>query len=175
MDSLRDQLIATTDMTKASETMAFFQLHLNDRELLAKLVEIALEGEDAGDAPWAAANVIAEYPSALLRAHENSLRKIAAESWVYLSRPATAALAKLSAGMQTYILTISWWGDDRRSNGGEYAFDASGDAEAMAHARCHLTEQIHLADQSVLTNVSGRLVWENEWLIDRATDRLPPG
>ena len=59
--------------------------------LLGKLVEIALEGEAAGDAPWAAANVIAEYPSALLRAHENSLRKIAAESWVYLSRPATAA------------------------------------------------------------------------------------
>jgi hypothetical protein len=30
-------------------------------------MEIALEGEDAGDAPWAAATVIAEFPAALAK------------------------------------------------------------------------------------------------------------
>jgi hypothetical protein len=175
MDELRDKLIDTTDARKASAALAFFRLHLNDRDLLAQLFKIALEGEDAGDAPWAAANVIAEYPVALLRSHENDLRKIAAEPWDYLNQPAKAALAKFSAGTRTYVLTIYWWGDGERSVGGDYAFDAANNADAMAHARRSLAEQISLADQSALRDEEGLLVWENEWPIDQAKDNLPPG
>ena len=98
MDDLRDKLIETTDRRKAAAAMAFFNERLNDDATLAALVEIALEGEDMGDAPWAAANVIAEYPAALLKRHESELRIIAAEQWDYLNRPARAALAKIEAG-----------------------------------------------------------------------------
>lgn len=94
---LRDRLIETTNMTKAPAAMAYFRQHLNDESLLAQLIEIALEGEDMGDAPWAAANVIAEFPVELLTSHEGELRKIAAEPWDYLNRPARAALAKIAA------------------------------------------------------------------------------
>jgi hypothetical protein len=97
MDELRDKLIETTDSTKADAAMGFFRERLNDPVTLARLVEIALEGEDMGDAPWAAANVIAEYPALLLRAHKGELRRIAAEPWDYLDKPAKAALAKLAA------------------------------------------------------------------------------
>jgi hypothetical protein len=78
--------------------MSYFRQHLNDRAMLAKLIEIALEGEDMGDASWAAANVIAEFPADLLRPYEVELRQIAAEPWDYLNRPAKAALEKLAVG-----------------------------------------------------------------------------
>jgi hypothetical protein len=97
MDDLRDKLIDTTDQRKAEAAMAFFRERLNDSATLAALVAIALEGEDMGDAPWAAANVLAEYPAALLKHHEAELRLIAAEPWDYLNRPAKAALAKIEA------------------------------------------------------------------------------
>jgi hypothetical protein len=97
MADIRDKLIETTDQRKAQAAMAFFKERLNDSATLAALVDIALEGEDMGDAPWAAANVIAEYPAALLRRHEAELRLIAAEQWDYLNRPAKAALAKIEA------------------------------------------------------------------------------
>ena len=174
MDDLRDKLIDTTDATKSSAAMAFFRQHLNDRDLLARLFKIALEGEDAGDAPWAAANVITESPVALLRSHEDDLLDIAAEPWDYLNRPARAALAKFDAGLRSYVLTIYWWGEGERSVGGEYAFDAATDIDAMGHARRSLEEQISLADQSELRDEDGRLVWLNEWPIDQARERLPP-
>jgi hypothetical protein len=96
MADLRDKLIETTDNTKAPRAMAYFRQHLDDRAMLASLIKIALEVEDMGDAPWAAANVISEFPSDLLRAHESELRQIAAEPWDYLNRPAKAALLKLA-------------------------------------------------------------------------------
>ncbi|MBI1200387.1 MAG: hypothetical protein GC203_21210 [Phenylobacterium sp.] len=97
MDDLRTKLIDTTDQRKAGAAMTFFEARMNDGATLAALVEIALEGEDAGDAPWAAANIIAEYPATLLKRHEAELRLIAAEQWDYLNRPAKAALAKIDA------------------------------------------------------------------------------
>lgn len=75
----------------------YFTRHLSDEQLLAALLDIALEGEDAGDAPWAAANIAAEFPAALLARHANELHSLAKEQWDYLSRPARAALAKLES------------------------------------------------------------------------------
>jgi len=75
--------------------MKYFRQHLHDPNLLSALVTIALEGEDAGDAPWAAANTIEEFPVELLAPHEASLRQLSEETWIYLSDPAKRALAKL--------------------------------------------------------------------------------
>jgi hypothetical protein len=56
---------------------------------------IALEGEDAGDAPWAAANTIADFPADMLLPHKASLEKLAAEQWTYLHVPGRRALEKI--------------------------------------------------------------------------------
>lgn len=77
--------------------MAYFRKHLDDREFLESLLEIALEGEDAGDAPWAAANLIVEFPASMLAKHEAALRQLSGEQWIYLNRPANEALAKIAA------------------------------------------------------------------------------
>jgi hypothetical protein len=60
-------------------------------------MNIALEGEDAGDAPWAAANTIADFPADMLLPHKRSLERLAAEQWTYLQVPARRALAKIAA------------------------------------------------------------------------------
>ena len=78
--------------------MGYFRSRLNDPELLAALIDIAMEGEDMGDAPWAAANVIEGFPSAMLKQHKTQLRQIAAKPWTYLSDPARRALRKLDPG-----------------------------------------------------------------------------
>lgn len=93
--NLRELLIWTTSMTTEPMVSEYFARHLSDEQLLAALLEIALEGEDAGDAPWAAANIVAEFPAAMLARHETELQSLAKEHWDYLSRPARAALAKL--------------------------------------------------------------------------------
>lgn len=81
--------------------MDYFQARFGDRELLDALIPIALEGEDAGDAPWAAANVIAEFPANMLRKHEAALRLLSQEQWIYLKDPANRALAKIDVPHQS--------------------------------------------------------------------------
>jgi hypothetical protein len=93
--NLRELLIWTTSKPTASLVEKYFSSNLQDKELLGQLVTIALEGEDAGDAPWAAANVIAQFPPELLANHQAALEELAAHPWSYLHVPAKAALAKL--------------------------------------------------------------------------------
>lgn len=95
MPTLSDWLVMTTSTATEPEAMAYLRSQM-DAETLNELVQIALEGEDMGDAPWAAANVIAEYPAELLKKHVNQLREIAAEPWDYLNRPAKIALEKIA-------------------------------------------------------------------------------
>jgi hypothetical protein len=95
--SLRELLIATTSRDTVGTAMEYFRRHLDDEKLLAALVEIALEGEDMGDAPWAAANTIVEFPAPMFKGHEASLRKLGEEQRIYLSRPANKALAKITS------------------------------------------------------------------------------
>ena len=91
----------TTSTDTFDNAMVHFRGHLEDPQLLADLIDIALEGEDMGDAPWAAANVITEFPAALLRLHEPQLQQIAAEQWDYVSRPAREALAKIASSRES--------------------------------------------------------------------------
>lgn len=100
MKTLRDWLIMTTSTKTFDDAMAHFRGQLENPQLLAELIDIALECEDMGDAPWAAANVIVEFPAALLRPYEPQLRQIAAEQWDYLNRPAKAALDKIASGQE---------------------------------------------------------------------------
>lgn len=95
MRQLKDWLIMTTSTVTYDEAIAHLRTRLDDPEMLAELVDIALEGEDAGDAPWAAANVIEEFSADLLQPHRPQLIALAGESWIYLSDPAKRALAKL--------------------------------------------------------------------------------
>jgi hypothetical protein len=94
--NLRELLVWTTSKPTAPLIEKYFSSHLRDKELLRQLVTIALEGEDAGDAPWAAANVIAQFPPDLLANHRAALEELAAHPWSYLQVPAKAALAKLA-------------------------------------------------------------------------------
>lgn len=96
MSNLREWLILTTQKTTYEKAMSHFRQHYDDQKMLTELVAIALEGEDNGDAPWAAANVISEFPVELLIPHETQLRRIAAERWIYLSGPAKKALQKIA-------------------------------------------------------------------------------
>ena len=96
-ESLRELLICTTDTTTAPMAEVYFAEHRSDPKLLQLLVEIALEGEDAGDAPWAAANTIADFPASMLLVHQDSLEQLAREQWTYLHVPARQALAKIAA------------------------------------------------------------------------------
>jgi hypothetical protein len=94
--ALRELLIATTSTVTEPKVTKYFRRHLDDAGLLASLFEIAAEGEDMGDAPWAAANVIEEFPPELLRLYQAELEELAAHPWMYLHDPARRALAKLS-------------------------------------------------------------------------------
>ena len=96
MRQLRDWLIMTTSTVTYDEAIAHLRRRLDDPVLLSELLDIALEGEDAGDAPWAAANVIEEFSPSLLQRHRPQLTALAGESWTYLSDPAKRALAKLA-------------------------------------------------------------------------------
>lgn|GEM_PF-3379566 len=93
--ALRELLIATTSTDTAPMAMDYFKSHLDDTGLLASLFDIAAEGEDMGDAPWAAANVIEQFPPDLLLNHRAQLEELAGHPWMYLHGPARRALAKL--------------------------------------------------------------------------------
>ena len=95
LKDLRALLIWTTATTTQPMISEYFSRYLNDEKLLSDLLKIALEGEDAGDAPWAAANVIAEFPAGLLAPHKAELQTLANQHWDYLNKPAQRALAKL--------------------------------------------------------------------------------
>ena len=95
-EALRELLIWTTHKDTYPVVMKYFRQHLHDPNLLSALINIASEGEDAGDAPWTAANIIEEFPSELLAPHESSLQQLSEEGWTYLSDPAKRALAKLT-------------------------------------------------------------------------------
>nr|WP_321360530.1 hypothetical protein [uncultured Hyphomonas sp.] len=97
IENLRELLIWTTSSSTEPLVSSYFRKHLSDRKLLSDLINIALEGEDAGDAPWAAANVITMFPPELLEAHRAELETLSREQWDYLNVPAKEALAKLSA------------------------------------------------------------------------------
>ena len=92
---MRGLLIWTTSRNTAEIVDAYFAEHTNDSELLNSLVIIALEGEDARDASWAAANTIAVFPAPMLMAHRAQLVELSEHDWNYLSHPAKVALAKL--------------------------------------------------------------------------------
>jgi hypothetical protein len=96
-DNLRELLIGTTSKTTCSTVEAYFAEHYEDRALLSALVQIALEGEDSGDAPWAAANIITGFPAQLLASHKKSLVLLSQHQWSYLHGPAREALAKIAA------------------------------------------------------------------------------
>lgn len=93
--NLRDLLILTTNTVTVDLVMAYFRSHHRDQQLLSDLVDIALEGEEMGDAPWAAANVLSEFPVTLLSEHRPALESLAREQWSYLNRPAKSALARI--------------------------------------------------------------------------------
>ena len=95
--NLRDLLIWTTSKTTCSMVEEYFQKHLDDQTLLGALFAIAEEGEDCGDAPWAAANTISEFPSAMLAPYKARLVALSNHEWSYLSTPAAQALAKVQA------------------------------------------------------------------------------
>ena len=99
-ESLRELLIWTTCTSTSDMIEGYFAHHRLDESLLADLVAIALEGEDAGDAPWAAANVLAEFPAPLLNGHRPQLEELSKHQWSYLHIPARAALAKLGQDSQ---------------------------------------------------------------------------
>jgi hypothetical protein len=93
--ALRELLIWTTSKTTCARVEEYLKPHLGEANLVCSLVVIALEGEDSGDAPWAAANLLAEAPAGALRPHEAALAELSAHSWSYLSVPARMALAKV--------------------------------------------------------------------------------
>lgn len=98
--NLRELLIWTTSKSTVGMVKEYFSQHHSDGELLAALIEIALEGEDMGDAPWAAANTIVDFPPELLREHEASLVTLSEYEWTYLNLPAQKALEKLQASTE---------------------------------------------------------------------------
>ena len=96
--NLRELLILTTSSTTSELVNTYFQNHRDDETLLKSLFAIAAEGEDCGDAPWAAANIIAEFPVRMLSPHKAELVELSSHEWLYLKRPALDALAKIANG-----------------------------------------------------------------------------
>ena len=94
--NLRELLIWTTVTPTNAIVDEYFSQHHEDGALLMTLIDIALEGEDMGDAPWAAANTIAEFPIHMLQEHVAALVNLSKHEWTYLKHPALKALSKLS-------------------------------------------------------------------------------
>ena len=94
--SLRELLICTTSKTTYPLVNSYFHQHHHDKELLEALFLIAMEGEDVGDAPWAAANTIADFPGLMLREHKAELLELSKHEWMYLKVPAQEALNKIA-------------------------------------------------------------------------------
>lgn len=95
--NLRELLIWTTSTTTADMVEEYFRAHHNDSVLLEALFSIAEEGEDCGDAPWAAANTLSEFPVDMLAPFRARLVALSEHPWSYLSKPAAEALAKVEA------------------------------------------------------------------------------
>ena len=95
-ENLRTLLICTTSTATSDMVERYFAQHHDDKSLLNDLVSIALEGEDAGDAPWAAANVLSDFPVTLLREHEAELVELGKHDWSYLHEPARRALERMN-------------------------------------------------------------------------------
>jgi hypothetical protein len=96
-ENLRRLLILTTSKTTLATVEGYFRQHHGDEDLLRALFAIAGEGEDAGDAPWAAANTIADFPASMLKKHKEELLELSKHEWLYLKQPALDALAKVTA------------------------------------------------------------------------------
>ena len=94
--NLRELLIWTTSKPTRTIVDEYFSQHHDDGALLVALIDIALEGEDMGDAPWAAANTIADFPVHMLKEHVAALVTLSEYDWMYLKQPALKALSKLS-------------------------------------------------------------------------------
>lgn len=94
-ENLRELLILTTNAHSYDLVMDYFRSHYDSDRLLKSLFAIALEGEDSGDAPWCAANVIAEFPPKMLKAYKDDLIKLSEFEWIYLKDPALEALRKI--------------------------------------------------------------------------------
>lgn len=95
--NLRELLIWTTSKTTSAIIADYFRKHLDDVSLLEALFSIAEEGEDCGDAPWAAANVLSDFPAAMLIPYKARLVILSNHQWSYLSTPAAQALAKIES------------------------------------------------------------------------------
>ena len=90
-------MIWTTSKTTVAMVDKYFRQHHHDEELLRALFAIASEGMDAGDAPWAAANTIADFPASMLKKYRAELLELSRFDWIYLKQPALNALAKIDA------------------------------------------------------------------------------
>ena len=67
--------------------------------------------------------------------------------------------------MKRYRVITYWWNGpshEHRTAGGQYSFDAPDDDSAIELAHTRFEEQINLADQSVVVDEFGRIVWQNE-------------
>jgi hypothetical protein len=93
--NLRELLIWTTSKNTAELIESYFATQHCDAALLSALFAIAAEGEDAGDAPWAAANTISDFPAEMLKPHKDELVELSQHQWTYLSKPAKDALVKI--------------------------------------------------------------------------------
>jgi hypothetical protein len=94
--NLRELLICTTSKTTCAMVEEYFRKHHHDQNLLANLVSIAMEGDDAGDAPWAAANTIVDFPAKMLVEYKPQLVALSKHEWFYLNVPAKEALSKIA-------------------------------------------------------------------------------
>jgi hypothetical protein len=99
-DNLRRLLICTSSVSTRPMVEQYFEQHHNDKELLRSLVKIALEGDESGDAPWCAANVLSDFPAGMLAEHRADLVELGQHPWTYLHVPARQALAKLDADLK---------------------------------------------------------------------------
>jgi hypothetical protein len=94
-DNLRELLIWTTCTTTSGLIEDYFRQHRSDEKLLDVLIEIALEGDEMGDAPWAAANTAVDFPAEMLQKHRTALVTLSNHEWMYLHIPAREALTKI--------------------------------------------------------------------------------
>ncbi|HKY22529.1 MAG TPA: hypothetical protein VJM31_15055 [Vicinamibacterales bacterium] len=95
--ALRELLIWTTAKTTIQLVEDYLAEHRHEAALLEALLTIAEEGEDCGDAPWAAANQLEEFSPEMLQPHASRLEVLSQHPWMYLADPAVRALHKVRA------------------------------------------------------------------------------
>jgi hypothetical protein len=94
--NLRYMLIWTKSKSTAPAINAYFAAHQHDTTLVRALIAIASNGE-IGDAPWAAANILASFSASTLVPFIAELQEIIEHDWEHLCRPDTAVLDKAAA------------------------------------------------------------------------------